>query len=271
LLLCGPVGWIFGCSSPLLAAVANVSIVDYAFSPSSVAINVNDVVKWTWASDYHSTTSSGGLWDSGVYSTGYTYNHTFSTTGSFPYICSIHYFMGTVVVQGSTAPPPPPTVSITSPPNGSVLSAPASLTLKASVADSGGNVTNVQFFQGTTSLGSVETVPYSKIVTGLPAGNYTFAAVVMDNNGFSATNAVTVKVITPTVTSLSGLQRVSPTGFKFTYAADVGLSYVVQQSVDLKNWNSVSTNTAVSNQAAFQDTAASESARFYRVGRLPNP
>ena len=269
LLLCGAVGLILGCSSPLMATVANVSIIDYAFSPSSVTINVNDEVKWTWAASYHSTTSSDGFWDSGVQNSGYTYSQTFTSAGTFPYICSIHYFTGSVVVQAATA--PPPTVSITSPTNGTVLSAPASLTLKVTAADSGGSITNVQFWQGTTSLGNVQSAPYSMAVTGLPAGSYTFAAVATGNSGIKATNTVTVNVVTPTVTALSQVQSLSPTGFKFTYAANVGLTYIVAQSADLKTWTSISTNTAVSANVTFQVNNVSGSPRFYRVGRLPNP
>jgi plastocyanin len=251
------------------AAVANVDIVDYAFSPASVTINVKDQVKWTWQGYYHSTTSTAGLWDSGVNNTGYTYSFTFNNAGSYPYMCSYHYFTGSVVVQAAAN--SPPTIAITSPTNGAVLSAPASLTLQATAADSDGSVTNVQFFQGATSLGSAQTAPYSIAVSGLSAANYTFSAVATDNGGLTATNSITVKVITPSPDTLGSIKRVSSTGFQFTYAADVGLRYQVEQSSDLRTWTSVGTNTATSNQVLFQDTAASGSSRFYRVERLPNP
>jgi len=59
----------FGCLPlNLNAATANVSIVNFAFSPSSVNINVSDSVKWTWAGSPHSTTSDTGLWESGSFS-----------------------------------------------------------------------------------------------------------------------------------------------------------------------------------------------------------
>jgi plastocyanin len=253
----------------LTAAVANVSIVDYAFSPATVTINVKDQVKWTWQGYYHSTTSSTGLWDSGVNNTGYTYSFTFNNAGSYPYMCSYHYFTGSVVVQAAAN--SPPTIAITSPTNGAVLSAPASLTLQATAADSDGSVTNVQFFQGAASLGSAQTAPYSIAVSALSAANYTFSAVATDNGGLTATNSITVKVITPSPDTLGSLKRLSSTSFQFTYAADVGLRYQVEQSSDLRNWTSVSTNTATSNQVLFQDTTASGSSRFYRVERLPNP
>jgi plastocyanin len=224
LLVSGTVGWAFGCW-PLTAAISNVNIVDNAFSPSAVTIKVHDQVKWTWQGYYHSTTSNGGLWDSGVYNTGHTYTTTFDSVGSFPYYCSYHYFTGTVTVKATSL---PPTVAITNPPTGAVLSAPASLALEATAGESGRSITNVQFFQGVTSLGSVRTAPYSIAVSGLLAGNYTFSAVATDNGGLTATNSIMVRVVTPVPTTFSAPQRVSASSFQFDYAANAGLRYVVR-------------------------------------------
>jgi hypothetical protein len=176
-LLFGVVGWTLGCL-PLTAATVTVGIYNYYFSPSTVTINVNDSVEWIWYSDYHNSTSTTGLWGTGLYNTGYTYTYMFSSAGSFPYSCTYHTFTGTVMVQAVNV---PPTVIITNPPNGRVLSAPASLTLGATATDADGSVTNVQFFQGSTSLGNVASAPYSKAVTGLAAGSYTFSAVASDH------------------------------------------------------------------------------------------
>ena len=72
---------------------------------------------------------------------------------------------GTITVQSADV---PPTVIISNPTNGSVFAAPATLNLTATASDSDGSVTNVQFFQGTTSLGSVANSPYSVTVRDLP-------------------------------------------------------------------------------------------------------
>src|SRR5258708_2507455 len=40
--------WGFDSARPCLAAVTNVNIIDFAFSPARVKINVNDQVRWTW-------------------------------------------------------------------------------------------------------------------------------------------------------------------------------------------------------------------------------
>src|SRR5581483_3611802 len=114
------------------AALTNVSIGGLGFNPPVVTINVNDKVKWTWVTTFHSTTSTNQppLWDSGLLiNAGTTYTNTFTTGGAFGYICTFHGFEGTVLV---TAPNVPPSVTITNPASGVTLSAPASLTLAAS-------------------------------------------------------------------------------------------------------------------------------------------
>ncbi len=259
--------WAFGCWQ-LTAALTNVNIGLYGYNPSAVAINVNDQVQWTWLSDYHSVTSSQGLWDSGLYNSGFTYTLTFTNAGTFPYYCSFHYFDGSVTVQSANL---APTVTITNPPNGAVLSAPATLVLGATAADPDGSVTNVEFFQGSTSLSNVAAVPFSIPVNGLPAGNYAFTAVATDEGGLTATNAITVQVITPAALMLTAPQRLSGTVFEFSYAADVGLRYVVERSADLKSWVGIETNTAASNPVVVRDSNVSEGGGFYRVWRLPNP
>src|ERR1035441_10467375 len=99
--LSGLTWWTFACPLASQAALANVSIEDFDFNPSSVTINVNDRVLWTWnGASPHSSTSNGGIWDSMQNGPGFTFSWTFSAAGSFPYFCTLHPFMtGTVTVQ----------------------------------------------------------------------------------------------------------------------------------------------------------------------------
>src|ERR1051326_7492592 len=85
----------------LVAATTNVDIEPFSFNPDIVTINVNDQVVWTWVSDFHTSTSATGLWDSGLFNTGHVFTNTFTAAGSFPYLCTFHGFTGTVNVQGS--------------------------------------------------------------------------------------------------------------------------------------------------------------------------
>jgi LPXTG-motif cell wall-anchored protein len=86
---------------PASAATFNVSEVDFDFVPATITIAPGDTVVWTnnGASPH---TSTGGSWDSGTMNPGATFSHTFSSVGSFPYICEFHEAIGmtgTVVVQ----------------------------------------------------------------------------------------------------------------------------------------------------------------------------
>ncbi|MEO8433164.1 MAG: Ig-like domain-containing protein, partial [Acidobacteriota bacterium] len=75
----------------------------------------------------------------------------------------------------------PPTVSITSPSEGAGYTAPASVTINATASDPGGSVTKVDFYNGSTLLGTDTTSPYSWAWNGVPAGSYTLTAVATDN------------------------------------------------------------------------------------------
>ncbi len=93
----------------------------------------------------------------------------------------------------------PPTVTITSPTNGSTFTAPAVVAISAEAADSDGTITRVQFFSGTNLLGSDETSPYEVSVPLFP-GAHTLTAVATDDDQATATSAaVTISVGNTTI------------------------------------------------------------------------
>ena len=257
-----------------LAATANVSIVNFAFNPATVTINVNDQVKWTWASGAtsHSTTSDTSLWDSGLHTNGFTFSHTFGAAGNFPYFCSLHPFMtASVTVQAGNA---PPSVSITAPTNGSTFVAPWTGTLRASASDSDGTVSKVDFFAGATLLGTV-TSPGATLslgVTNLAAGNYTLTAVATDNGGAQTTSTgVGIQVLQPAPITLSSPQHLASGVFQFKYTATPGLSYVIRRSGGLPVFTPIATNAATQNPETFQDASPPGGFNFYSIHVLPNP
>src|SRR5262245_37079442 len=137
--------WSFG-SWPLgFAAVVNVSVKDNFFDPATVTSNVNDTINWSWTGiSTHSSTSSQGLWDSGIHGNGFTFSRQFTAAGNFPYFCRVHAFQtGSVAVQSGNS---PPSVTITNPVNGAMFAAPWTGTIQAMATDSNGSVTNVEFF-----------------------------------------------------------------------------------------------------------------------------
>ncbi len=270
-----------GVAATVTVFVGNTNLAGLAadvFVPPSTNINQNDSVVWVWEGLHHSSTSgtngvSSGLWDSTVTNAPHSFTNTFSTPGNFSYYCQTHVSIGMTGLISVAAVDLPPTVSITNPPAGATFSAPASFILAATAFSSGGTVTNVQFFQGATSLGNVATSPYSVPVNNLSAADYSFSAVAADNAGLTATNSITIHVVTPVTIVLSAPRFLSPTDFRFNYTANTGLSYIIQRASDLSlgNWTTLSTNMATGSPMLFDDPTLSGSPAYYRVGLLPNP
>lgn len=97
-----------------------------------------------------------------------------------------------------------PTVSLTSPASGSSFTAPATITLAANAADSDGTVTKVDFFQGTTLLGTDTTSPYSFSWSGAAPGTYSLTAQATDNAGGTRTSSpASVTIIDSASTTVS--------------------------------------------------------------------
>lgn len=90
----------------------------------------------------------------------------------------------------------PPTVSLTSPGAGSVGIAQASFTLTATANDSDGSIAKVEFFNGTTLIGTASNPPYTVAWSNVSPGTYSLSATATDNLGIQATStAITVSVI----------------------------------------------------------------------------
>jgi hypothetical protein len=98
----------------------------------------------------------------------------------------------------------PPTVSITSPTSGATWYTGSSQTITATAGDvNGGTITQVEFFDGATSLGVDNTAPYSISYTAV-AGARSFTAVALDNECASTTStAISVTAVTNTAPSVS--------------------------------------------------------------------
>jgi hypothetical protein len=170
----------------------------------------------------------------------------------------------------STAPPAtPPSVTITNPVSGAALASPATVKIGAIASSSSATVTNVQFFTNNVLAGSSSTAPFGLSIN-LAAGNYALKAIAAAGGLTGASAVVNIRVVTPVTVVLSG-QRVQSGQFSFNYTANPGLSYFVASSPDHTTWTSLVTNVPSSSPVPSSDTYSSTSAKFYRVGRLPNP
>jgi plastocyanin len=123
-----------------LAATSAVNIQNSAFAPATVTVRVGDTVTWTNRDAFgHTSTSDGGVWDTGVIRANGSGSFVFTAAGTFAYHCAIHSFMhGTIVVQAASTPQPtapptapptpvrttPPTIAPTEPPTPTPTEAP---------------------------------------------------------------------------------------------------------------------------------------------------
>ena len=112
--------------------------------------------------------------------------------------CGWYRDLGTCSTSGNQL----PSVALTAPANGASFNTGATITVSATASDSDGTITQVQFFRGSTSLGTDTSSPYSVSWTNAAAGSYALTAVATDNAGGTRTStAVNVTVSTPTDTT----------------------------------------------------------------------
>lgn len=112
-----------------------------------------------------------------------------------------------------------PTVSVTSPANGASFIAPANIT--ASASDSDGTISKVDFYQGTTLIGTDTVAPYSFNWNNVAAGSYSLTARATDNNGATSTSAA----VNITVNAVPTVSITSPAnGASFTSLANIPIS-----------------------------------------------
>ncbi len=97
-----------------------------------------------------------------------------------------------------------PIISILSPSANQVFLPPATVPITVSASDNDGTVARVDFFQGSTFLGSDTTSPFSFNWTNVASGTYTLTAKATDNTG-ATTNSlpVAISVNQPPIVSIS--------------------------------------------------------------------
>jgi uncharacterized protein YhjY with autotransporter beta-barrel domain len=102
------------------------------------------------------------------------------------------------------APNQPPTTTITAPANNANFTAPATINIQATAADSDGTVARVEFYNGNALLSTSTSAPYQFSWPNVPAGNYVLTARAFDNLGAQGnSSAVNISVgaanVAPTV------------------------------------------------------------------------
>ena len=138
-----------GASGPAGSTV-QVSIMNFAFSPATIAVASGTTVVWTNGDTAaHTVTAADGSWTSPSLAKGARYSRIFNTPGTYNYICAIHpYMKGTVIVTrpagasptaAASAVPSSPTVQSTPagpqpPPATTITSLPGATTAAVTIA-----------------------------------------------------------------------------------------------------------------------------------------
>jgi uncharacterized protein (DUF2141 family) len=123
----------------------------------------------------------------------------------------------------------PPTVSITAPAAGTSYTAPASMTVSANAADTDGSIAKVEFYAGSTLIGTDTSSPYSVSWSNVAAGTYSLTAVATDNAGAKTTSAAVSITVGAATKIISNLMFTPPTD----YATNVtSLKAEIRRSTD---------------------------------------
>lgn len=88
-----------------------------------------------------------------------------------------------------------PNVSLTSPASGSILTAPATPTLTADATANFATITSVEFFDGSTSLGTDTSAPFSLPSPALSLGDHHLYAVATSSTGTTGTSAASIVTV----------------------------------------------------------------------------
>jgi plastocyanin len=90
-------------------AVVHVAMANYAFAPATVTVTAGATVVWTntdQAPHDVTTTSAPVAIHSQTLTKGQSWSYTFTTPGTYQYICSVHPDMrATVIVRAASSPP----------------------------------------------------------------------------------------------------------------------------------------------------------------------
>jgi hypothetical protein len=164
-----------------ITSPANGAVV---MSPANITISANasDDGSIAKVEFFHGTTQIGSA------DTTYPYSVTWSGVSPGTYVLTAkatdNYGVETTSEAVTIKVDAPPTVTITSPVNGAVFASPADITIDANATDSDGSIAKVEFFHGTSQIGSADTAsPYSVTWNSVSASTYVLTAKATDDDG----------------------------------------------------------------------------------------
>ena len=136
---------------------------------------------------------------------------------------------------GGTVPPPAnaaPAVALSAPAANASVAQGTAITVSANAADGDGSVARVEFYDGSTLIGSDTSAPYAISWTNAATGTHTLTARAFDNAGASTTSATVMLSVTATPANGTG------TGLRGNYYGTNNLTGSVKlQRVEAVNFN----------------------------------
>jgi plastocyanin len=109
LLLAALILFVLGSIEIARAATHAVTISGFAFGPATLTVTAGDTVTWTNDDSVaHTATSTTGAFDTGELEQGESASVTFTSPGTYPYLCTPHPEMtGQIMVVAAAATPTP--------------------------------------------------------------------------------------------------------------------------------------------------------------------
>ncbi|WP_434027503.1 glycosyl hydrolase family 18 protein [[Pseudomonas] boreopolis] len=193
-----------------------------AFQAQAQSVSCSGVSEWNAATIYQAgakLTYQGKLYQ--------TTTQIWNVAPTYCTSCGWYQELGTCGTTGGNT---PPTVALTAPTAGTTYSAGATITLSAAASDSDGTISKVEFFRGTTSLGSDTSAPYSVTWSGATAGSYSLTAKATDNAGATTTSGAVP--ITVNATSTDTTAPSVPTGLASTSQTSASITLAWSASTD---------------------------------------
>src|SRR6185312_1559651 len=182
------VGWDFGNSSQTITQIWNANKTQSALHVTATNLSYNGNVAT------NGTISFGflGNWTgSNPAGANFTLNNTActgNTGGGSP---------SPSISPSSSSSPNAPSVALTSPSASSTFTAPATVNLAATASTASGTISKVDFFNGSTLLGTDTSSPYSFTWSNVGAGSYSLTARATNSGGLATTStAVPISVTT---------------------------------------------------------------------------
>jgi titin len=170
----------------------------------------------------------------------------------------------------------PPTVTLTSPAEGATFLEPATITVTADASDADGTVSEVNFYSGTTLIGTDSSSAFSITWNNVAAGNYTLTAIATDNLGLMTTSVPVHITVNPPPAPPVAPGNLSATAVS-SNRIDLAWSdnstnetgFAIERSTDGVNFSQITTVAA--NLTSYSNTGlAASTTYFYRVRALGN-